>query len=89
MNAPEPDAALREDIRTLGNLLGQSLAQHGGPVLLEAVERIRAAVRDDPAEATRIIDQIDLHEATRTAIMPIVPLLPLPVIHTCDVLPSR
>ena len=67
MNAPEPDAALREDIRTLGNLLGQSLAQHGGPELLEAVERIRAAVRDDPAEATRIIDQIDLHEATLIA----------------------
>jgi phosphoenolpyruvate carboxylase len=67
VNAPEPDAALREDIRTLGNLLGQSLAQHGGPELLEAVERIRAAVRDDPAEATRIIDQIDLHEATLIA----------------------
>ena len=67
MNAPESDAALREDIRTLGNLLGQSLAQHGGPELLEAVERIRAAVRDDPAEATRIIDQIDLHEATLIA----------------------
>ena len=32
---------------------------------------------------------LDLHVATRTAIMPIVPLLPLPVIHTCDVLPSR
>jgi phosphoenolpyruvate carboxylase len=67
VNAPESDAALREDIRTLGNLLGQSLAQHGGPELLEAVERIRAAVRDDPAEATRIIDQIDLHEATLIA----------------------
>ncbi|MBM3687856.1 MAG: phosphoenolpyruvate carboxylase, partial [Actinobacteria bacterium] len=67
MNAPEPDAALREDIRTLGTLLGQSLAQHDGPALLDAVERIRAAVRDDPAAASRIIDGLDLHEATMIA----------------------
>ena len=62
-----PDAALREDIRALGALLGRSLAQHGGPSLLDAVERIRAAVRDDPAEASRIIDGLDLHEATMIA----------------------
>jgi phosphoenolpyruvate carboxylase len=64
---PEPDAALREDIRTLGALLGQSLTQHGGSALLDAVERIRAAVRDDPAEASRIIDGLDLDEATMIA----------------------
>jgi len=61
------DAALREDIRALGVLLGQSLAHHGGPGLLEAVERIRAAVRDDPAEASRIIDDLGLDEATMIA----------------------
>jgi len=61
------DAALREDIRALGALLGQSLTQHGGSSLLEAVERIRAAVRDDPAEASRIIDGLDLDEATMIA----------------------
>ena len=62
-----PDAALREDIRALGALLGHSLAQHGGASLLDTVESIRAAVRDDPAEASRIIDGLDLHEATMIA----------------------
>ena len=67
MNATEPDAALREDIRTLGGLLGQSLAQHDGPALLDAVEGIRAAVRDDPAAASRLIDGLGLHEVTMIA----------------------
>lgn len=69
MSAPTPDldASLRDDIRALGSLLGQSLAQHGGGQLLDSVERIRAAVRDDPAEAHAIIDRLDLHEATMIA----------------------
>jgi len=62
-----PDAALREDIRRLGAMLGQSLAHHGGTQLLDLVERVRAAVRDDPAAASRIIDDLDLHEATLMA----------------------
>lgn len=61
------DAALREDIRRLGAMLGQSLVTHGGAGLLDLVERVRAAVRDDPAEASRIIDDLDLHEATLIA----------------------
>ena len=62
-----PDAALREDIRHLGVILGQSLAHHGGAELLDLVERVRAAVRDDPGAASRIIDGLDLHEATLMA----------------------
>ena len=50
MNAPEPDAALREDIRTLGTLLGQSLAQHDGPALLDAVTAV--ALQAQPVDAT-------------------------------------
>ncbi|MFM7211388.1 MAG: phosphoenolpyruvate carboxylase, partial [Actinomycetota bacterium] len=65
--APDVDASLRDDIRALGTLLGQSLSQHGGVALLDTVERIRAAVRDDPAEARAIIDRLDLHEATMIA----------------------
>lgn len=69
MSAPAPDfdASLRDDIRALGMLLDQSLSQHGGVRLLDTVVRIRAAVRDDPAEASAIIDRLDLHEATMTA----------------------
>ncbi len=65
--AAAPDAALREDIRRLGVILGQSLSHHGGAELLDLVERVRAAVRDDPAAASRIIDGLDLHEATLMA----------------------
>ena len=67
MTTPDPDASLREDIRTLGALLGESLVQHGGRQLLDTVESIRAAVRDDPAEASAIIDQLDLEKATLIA----------------------
>ena len=67
MTTPDPDASLREDIRTLGSLLGESLVQHGGRELLDTVESIRAAVRDDPAEASTIIDRLDLEQATMIA----------------------
>lgn len=62
-----PDASLREDIRRLGAMLGTSLSAHGGPGLLEVVERVRAAVREDPDAATSIIDGLSLHDATMTA----------------------
>ena len=64
---PESDASLREDIRHLGVLLGQALAGHEGAGLLGTVEAVRAAVREDPDAATRIIDGLDLHEATMLA----------------------
>ena len=54
------NAALREDIRRLGAMLGQSLTEHAGPGLLDVVERVRAAVREDPDAATPIIDGLDL-----------------------------
>jgi phosphoenolpyruvate carboxylase len=37
--------ALRADIRRLGSLLGDSLTRHGGPELLELVERVRTLSR--------------------------------------------
>ncbi len=61
------DASLREDIRALGALLGQSLAGHSGPGLLDLVEQVRAAVREHPDAATAIIDSLDLHDATMMA----------------------
>ena len=45
----DPDAALRRDVRLLGDLLGTVLVEQGGPELLEAEERVRrlaAAARE-------------------------------------------
>lgn len=39
------DAALRADIRLLGNLLGDTLVRQGGDALLERVERVRARTK--------------------------------------------
>ena len=50
----EDDAALRVDIRLLGDLLGQTLIRQVGTDLLDLVEKVRAltkALRDRPDEA--------------------------------------
>ncbi len=50
----DDDAALRADIRLLGDLLGQTLVRQVGPELLDLVEQIRAltkTLRERPDEA--------------------------------------
>jgi phosphoenolpyruvate carboxylase len=47
--------ALRADIRRLGDLLGRTLTRHGGPPLLDLVERVRTLSRK-AAEAGRVSD---------------------------------
>ncbi len=50
------DAPLREDVRLLGNLLGETLKQHAGQDLFNQVEQIRAlakGARDGHAEAEK------------------------------------
>ena len=40
-------APLREDVRLLGNLLGETLKQHAGQDLFNQVEQIRALAKGD------------------------------------------
>lgn len=40
---PPTDARLREDVGRLGSLVGEILAEQGGPAFLERVERVRRA----------------------------------------------
>ncbi len=64
------DANLRSDVRRLGDLLGQSLIRQEGPELLELVEKVRKAVRDNGEDELleRITDDqaVDLVRAFST-----------------------
>jgi len=65
----DPHAPLRADVRLLGELLGQTLAEQGGPALLQTVERIRALSKQARAgggEAQaldRALESLELPEA--------------------------
>ena len=52
--------ALRDDIRRLGDLLGEALIRQEGSATYEIVERIRALSRDDPDGAAELIDELPL-----------------------------
>ena len=62
-SAPE----LRDDIRRLGDLLGEALIRQEGPHTYDTVERIRALSRDDPDAAAGLIDALPLDEAATMA----------------------
>ena len=61
----DEQSALRADVRRLGNLLGESLVRQEGPELLELVEEVRRRSRDDSAELTGLLEQLDLDTAAR------------------------
>ena len=58
--SPDTDAALRADIRRLSTLLGEGLARQEGPQLLDLVEEVRRAVRDDHDMAARRLSELDV-----------------------------
>ena len=56
-------APLREDVRLLGNLLGETLKQHAGQDLFNQVEQIRAlakGARDGQIEAEKQLEHLFL-----------------------------
>ncbi|MQA27476.1 MAG: phosphoenolpyruvate carboxylase, partial [Micromonosporaceae bacterium] len=61
------DAALRADIRRLGDLLGQTLARQEGQPLLDLVEEIRAGVRTDASTTAQRLAKLDVPTGTKLA----------------------
>ena len=64
------DAALRSDVRRLGDLLGQTLVRQEGPELLALVEKVRKAVREgdgvDLLASLSVEDSVQLVRAFST-----------------------
>ncbi len=61
--AQQIDAPLREDVRLLGNLLGETLKEHAGQDLFNQIEQIRAlskGARDGQIEAEKQLEQLFL-----------------------------
>ncbi|MFT3866377.1 MAG: phosphoenolpyruvate carboxylase [Solirubrobacterales bacterium] len=58
---------LRRDIRDLGDLLGRTLVRQEGEEMLERVETVRRAVRDDRAVAATALAEVDPATARRLA----------------------
>src|SRR6202163_171080 len=68
----EMPAPLRREVRLLGDMLGQVLAEYGGPGLLEDVENLRRTVivareEDDQAAAARLVASWPIDRAEQVA----------------------
>jgi phosphoenolpyruvate carboxylase len=69
---PDEFEALRQDVRLLGGLLGQVVAETGGEDLYDDVEQLRRAARDarrggDTNEPRRLVDAMSIERAEQVA----------------------
>src|SRR6187549_1607093 len=70
MGGDDPHRPLRDDVRLLGRLLGETLQTHGDPGLFETVERVRMlskASRADVSELASLLSQLPVESATPLA----------------------
>jgi phosphoenolpyruvate carboxylase len=64
---PSSDQPLRDDVRLLGDLLGETLRAQEGPALFELVERTRSLSKQDFDEMARILSPCTPEEALPVA----------------------
>lgn len=72
--APDPHAPLRDDVRLLGSLLGETLREQEGTALFDLVERVRALSKgaragnpDDARALAELLADLPAEEARRVA----------------------